>query len=481
MTGFGITRAPALVAPGAVWLNTDGPLDLAALRGRVVVLDFWTAGCVNCQNTQPALAALAARFGDALQVIGIHSPKFPAERQPALVVQAIARLGIRHPVVQDADLHLWRQYAVKAWPTLVVIDGQGRVVASRAGEPDLAQLTELVARLLNRPTTGGWPEVPPAAPGPLHHPAGIRRLPLPIGRASHVLADSGHHQIVLIDPEGREIARIGSGQPGPGDGPWGGARFHSPMGVAADATAIWVADTGNHLLRRIDVFSLSVTTVAGFGRRGPVLRDALPGPIAALATPLDVITNGREVFIANAGSHQILAYDLAHGMVRPVAGNGAEGLRDGAGFEAVLAQPSSLDLGPDGRIGFVDAESSALRLLDPATGQVTTLVGQGLFDFGHQDGPLATALMQHPEALCFDGAGGILVADTYNGVIRRADPAAGTMTTLALSCRDDLCLPAGEVRGLAPLGDGRFLASESANHRLVVIDPVEGTTTGFLG
>ncbi|PWR22348.1 thioredoxin-like domain-containing protein [Zavarzinia compransoris] len=485
MTGrrFGITRAPALAVPGAAWVNAGAPLDLDTLRGKVVILDFWTAGCINCHHTQPVLAALEARFGADLAVIGIHSPKFPAERRRDTLDSAIARLNIRHPVLQDADRRLWHHYAVKAWPTLVVIDPRGRVVDSTAGEPDPKRLAALVAGLLGQ-EPAPLPPAPPAeiAPGGrFRFPAGLRRLPVPIGRATHVLADSGHHQIVLIDAAAAaEVARIGSGRPGPGDGPWGGANFDTPLGVGADATALWVADSGNHLLRRIDIASLTVTTVAGLGRRGPVLREPLPGPLAALASPQDVVGTGREVFIANAGTHQILAYDLAWGMVRPVAGNGAEGLRDGIGAEAVLAQPSGLDRGPDGTIAFVDAETSALRLLDGASGRVTTLAGQGLFDFGDRDGALAEGLMQHPEAVCFEAADRLLVADTYNGGLRRADLAAGTLATLDLTCRDPLCLPAGEPRGLAPIGDGRFLMAERAHHRLVAIDPRDGTATEFL-
>lgn len=480
---FGVTRAPALDAPGGVWLNTDRPPSLAALRGRAVLLDFWTTSCVNCHHTLPVLDALAARFGERLRVIGIHSPKFPAERQPAQVAAAIARLNIHHPVLHDPALHLWRQYAVKAWPTLVLIAPDGRLVHAAAGEPREDEWAARIAGMLGGegPVAAGMAPAVAAPAGRFRFPTRIRRLPLPLGRAVYALADTGHHQVVLLDPAGAEVARIGSGIPGPGDGPWGGARFLAPQGLCADAGALWVADTGNHLLRRVDLGSLMVTTVAGFGRRGPILRDALPGPLTALASPADVATDGRQVFIANAGTHQILAYDLAWGMVRPLAGSGAEGLFDGAGAGAVLAQPTGLDLGPGGRLAFVDAESSAVRLLEIASGAVTTLAGQGLFDFGDADGPRATALLQHPEALAFDGAEALLIADTFNGAIRRLDLTSGRLATLATRCLDDLCLPPGAPRGLCPAVDGGFIVVESDNHRLIRLDPVAGTTTSFAG
>ncbi|RJF80492.1 hypothetical protein D3874_25510 [Oleomonas cavernae] len=481
---FGVTRAPALEAPGGVWLNTPGPLRLADLRGRLVILDFWTQCCINCLHVQPSLAAVEARFPGEVAVIGIHSPKFPAERDPATVAAAIARLGIRHPVLHDPGMHLWRQYAVRAWPTLVFIGPEGRVIATQSGEPDPARLLAAVAEIVNAARTGGTlvPAALPLAPAPtpggrFAFPAKIKPLPLPLGRARHVLADTGHHQIVLLDEAGGEVARIGSGEAGPGDGPWGGARFHSPQGVIADAGAIWVADTGNHLIRRIDLGGFTVTTVAGVGRRGPIANDPLPGPIAVLASPLDLEIDGRRLYIANAGTHQILAYDLAAGMVAPWAGNGAEGLVDGAGFNAVLAQPSALAFSPDRRrLAFLDAETSAVRLADPATGAVTTLAGQGLFDFGALDGGFAEALLQHPLALAWEDDRHLLVADSYNGTLRRLDRETAQVSTLALECTDPVCLPSGQAAGLCPKGDGRFILADTNNHALMLVDLASGTT-----
>ncbi|MFA5120583.1 redoxin domain-containing protein [Zavarzinia sp.] len=483
---FGVTRAPELAAPGGVWFNVPGPLTLRDLRGRLVILDFWTAGCVNCHHVLPTLAMIEARFPREVAVVGIHSPKFPAERGPSVAMAAIARLGIGHPVLHDPGLHLWRHYAVRAWPTLVLIGPDGRIVASDAGEPDAARLMAAVEAIVMAGRNAGTllPGSLSLMPAPLPggrfaFPGKIRRLPLPLGRADYVLADTGHHQIVLLDATGGEVARIGAGIAGPGDGPWGGARFNAPQGVFADGTAIWVADTGNHLIRRIDLGAFTVSTVAGFGRRGPILQDPLPGPIAGLASPFDLVGDGRQLFVANGGSHQILAYDLGHGMMRPVAGNGAEGLRDGAGFDAVLAQPSGLDRAADGSIGFVDAESSALRLLDPATGAVTTLAGQGLFDFGAVDGPAESALMQHPQALCFDGPRRLLIADSLNGLIRRFDRDTGRLETPEQTCEDPVCLPGGAPNGICPDGAGGFILADTDNHRLLRFDPARGTTVTF--
>src|SRR4051812_42976069 len=133
-------RAPELARPGIAWLNSPGPLPLAQLRGRLVVLDFWTSCCINCIQLQPILADLEARFGDRIAVIGVHSPKFAAERDIDRLAAAIARYGITHPVAQDSDFTIWRQYGVRAWPTLVLVSADGYVLASHAGEPDRDRL-----------------------------------------------------------------------------------------------------------------------------------------------------------------------------------------------------------------------------------------------------------------------------------------------------------------------------------------------------
>lgn len=140
-------RAPEL--PQTVpWWNCPQPLSLKALRGRVVLLDFWTYGCINCLHTIPDMAYLHEAFGEALVIIGVHTPKFDHEGNPASVEQAIRRYGITHPVLSDADRQVWDQYAVRAWPTFVVIDPKGYVVATRSGEGQRSPLEDRIRQLL---------------------------------------------------------------------------------------------------------------------------------------------------------------------------------------------------------------------------------------------------------------------------------------------------------------------------------------------
>ena len=272
----GVVHAPEIGLPGLDWFNVSDPLTLAALRGNLVILDFWTFCCINCMQVLPSLRRVEEAFPEDVAVIGVHSPKFAAERNAGNVAAAVARYDIRHPVVSDADFRIWRSYAVRAWPTLVFVSPTGYVVGQHSGEPDADRLLAAVGDLIAQYRQHGamrpsrlplaFPAGPPAR---LRFPGKIKSLPG--NERIWAVADSGHHQIALLGDQGRDLDRIGSGEPGLVDGARLTARFNSPQGLVGDAEAIYVADTGNHAIRRIDRESGTVTTLAGTGARGPGL------------------------------------------------------------------------------------------------------------------------------------------------------------------------------------------------------------------
>src|SRR5919197_6586675 len=143
----GRVRAPELEG-GRGWLNTDGPLSIAALRGKVVLLDFWTYGCVNCMHVIPDLRALEEKYSRQLVVIGVHSAKFENERDTENIRHIILRYGLEHPVVNDADFRIWRAYAVRAWPTLALIDTDGYLVGELSGEGHYDVLDRAISQLV---------------------------------------------------------------------------------------------------------------------------------------------------------------------------------------------------------------------------------------------------------------------------------------------------------------------------------------------
>jgi thiol-disulfide isomerase/thioredoxin len=454
-------RAPELTGKGG-WLNTGGQqYTLADLRGRIVILDFWTFCCINCLHVLDELRELEEKHRDTVVVIGVHSPKFVHEAEHQAVVDAVERYGVEHPVLDDPELATWKQYAVRAWPTLVVIDPEGYVVAQHAGEGHAHAIERLVAELeaeheakgtLRR---GDGPYVPPEPePTVLRFPG--KALLLPSG--TFLVSDTTRHQLVELAGDGESVVRrIGSGTRGFADGPSDTAAFSEPQGLALlDDGSVVVADTVNHALRRLDLTTGEVTTLAGTGRQwwqgSPT---SGPAREVDLSSPWDVALWQGKVWIAMAGVHQLWAYDPAEGTVTVAAGTTNEGLVDGPGTEAWFAQPSGLAATPD-RLWLADSETSALRWVDP-DGSVRTAVGTGLFDFGHRDGSAGQALLQHPLGVTALPDGSVAVADTYNHALRRYDPATGEVTTLATDLRE----PSDAVL----VGDD-IVVVESARHRL---------------
>ncbi|MGM0360573.1 NHL domain-containing thioredoxin family protein [Streptomyces griseoaurantiacus] len=454
-------RAPELIGKGG-WLNTGGKdLTLADLRGKCVVVDFWTFCCINCLHVLDELRELEEKHRDTVVIIGVHSPKFVHEAEHQAVVDAVERYGVEHPVLDDPELATWKQYAVRAWPTLVVIDPEGYVVAQHAGEGHAHAIEKLVEELeaeheakgtLRR---GDGPYVAPEPePTTLRFPG--KALLLPSGNL--LVSDTTRHQLVELAADGEsEVRRIGSGARGFADGTAEAAAFSEPQGLALlEDGSVVVADTVNHALRRLDVATGGVTTLAGTGRQwwqgSPT---SGPAREVDLSSPWDVAVFGGRVWMAMAGVHQLWTYDPASETVAVAAGTTNEGLVDGPGAEAWFAQPSGLAAAGE-RLWLADSETSALRWVD-TEGAVHTAVGTGLFDFGHRDGAAEQALLQHPLGVTPLPDGSVAVSDTYNHALRRFDPATGEVTTLATDLRE----PSDAV----VVGED-IVVVESARHRL---------------
>ncbi len=463
-------RAPELRGRG--WLNTGGrPLSLADLRGRIVLLDFWTFCCINCLHVLDELRPVEERYADVLVVIGVHSPKFEHEKDPAALAAAVERYDVRHPVLDDPQMATWEQYAARAWPTLCVVDPEGYLVATMAGEGHAAGLAALLDELIEEHAAKGTlhrgegPFVPPPAP------AGDLRFPgkAIISPGGFLVSSSAGHEIVELAPDGVTVVRrIGSGRRGRADGAAAVAEFNEPQGLyllpphVAEIAGydLVVADTVNHLLRGVRLADGEVLTVAGTGKPWRSTRDVHPHDALAadLSSPWDLAWFDDRLIVAMAGIHQLWWFDPVKRTAGVYAGTTVEALRDGPLAEAWLAQPSGLSARDD-RLWVVDSESSALRFV--ADGAIHTAVGQGLFDFGHVDGPATEALLQHPLGVLALPDGAVLVADTYNGAVRRYT--GGVVNTIAAGL--------AEPSDLVLTPDGDVVVVESAAHRLSRLAP----------
>ncbi|MER7517073.1 NHL domain-containing thioredoxin family protein [Streptomyces sp. NPDC126499] len=443
-------RAPELIGKGG-WLNTGGKeLTLADLRGKCVVVDFWTFCCINCLHVLDELRELEEKHRDTLVIVGVHSPKFVHEAEHQAVVDAVERYEVHHPVLDDPELATWKQYAVRAWPTLVVIDPEGYVVAQHAGEGHANAIRTLVEELeaeheakgtLRR---GDGPYVPPEPVATdLRFPGKAVLLP----GGTFLVSDTTRHQLVELAADGENVVRRIGGE----------GEFREPQGLALlpDGKVV-VADTVNHALKLLDPETGAIERIAGTGRQwwqgSPTSGPALE---VDLSSPWDVAWWQGKVWIAMAGVHQLWTYDPETKTVKAAAGTTNEGLVDGPAAEAWFAQPSGLAATED-RLWIADSETSALRWIDP-DGTVHTAVGTGLFDFGHRDGEAGQALLQHPLGVTALPDGSVAVCDTYNHALRRFDPASGEVTTLATDLRE----PSDAV----VVGED-VVVVESARHRL---------------
>lgn len=504
-----VERAPRVRASeltGRNWLNTGGKdLSWSDLRGKIVVLDFWSFCCINCLHVLDELRPLEEEFSDILVTVGVHSPKFEHEADPEALAAAVDRYDIQHPVLDDPELSTWQAYTARAWPTLVVVDPEGYIVAHLSGEGHVQGLVSLVHELAQEHEEkgtlhrGNGPYVPrPKSEGVLSFPGKINALP-PELRApgaegqTYLVTDTGRHRVVELDSTLEKVLRTwGGNEKGFVDGSSDEARFNEPQGLAVVPSSlreelgydVVVADSVNHRLRGIRLSDGNVRTLAGNGvqrlidaegaRSGdPNAIDPSADPLTvSLSSPWDVVwSDANEAFVvAMAGTHQIFSFDPVSGAVQVLAGTGAEGLLDGPAHEAWFAQSSGLAQAADGSVWVADSETSSVRRIsfEEDGPVIESAVGQGLFDFGFRDGSSEDARLQHCLGVAVLPDQSVAIADTYNGAVRRWDPASGELTTLAR----DLAEPSDVLVEERGEGEEPLLLVVEANAHQVVRLPI---------
>ena len=470
-------RAPEIQG-GSGWLNTDKPLSLAALKGKVVLLDFWTYGCINCIHIIPDLKKLEAKYPNELVVIGVHSAKFKNEKETENIRRIILRYEIEHPVYNDSEFAVWQSYGVRAWPTRVLIDPAGYIIGGVSGEGYYDEIDQTIAKVaadfrkrgelneeplklvLERAKVG---DLPLAFPGKILADAAKDRL---------FIADSNHNRIVITKLDGTFVETIGTADAGAADGGFDKASFYRPQGLALAGDSLYVADTENHLIRRVDLKTRIVETVAGTGKQ---TREYPPkgGPArtTALSSPWDLQLVERSLYIAMAGPHQIWKLDLDNNAVSIFAGSGREARLDGSLSESGFAQPSGI-ASIENTLYVADSESNIIRGIDIGGGTVKTLVGGDLFEFGDVDGSGDDVRLQHPLGIVAAGDK-LLIADTYNHKIKELDPKRRRVVSLFGTGKP------GQVDGSSPsfyepggltVANGKLYVADTNNHAIRVVD-----------
>jgi hypothetical protein len=446
------------------------------------------------------LAAVERELEDeAFVAVGVHSPKFPNERDADAVRDAVRRYGVTHPVVVDSGMRIWQSFGVSAWPTLVLVDARGYLIGAGSGEPEAAALLRSIRGVLDENAHDGHLDprplplrLEPVQAGTLAYPG---KVIAPDDRV--IVADTGHNQIVVCDAGGAETARLGNPEGGFIDGEADSARFRHPNGLALDGNRLFVADTGNHAIREVDLDAGSVRTLAGTGEKGRGGMPGGPGLLVSLRSPWDLVWDGRQLLIAMAGTHQIWFCRPENGMTGVFAGTGMERRVDGPVAGAAFAQPSGLAL-LEGSLYIADSEVSSIRGIDDLSEDpiARTVCGSGdLFGFGDRDGTGGEVLLQHPIGIAA-GNGVLYVADTFNHKIRRVDPATGRCATLfggggaerlpelvpgyALTPAAPDVPALHEPEGIA-WRDGELLVADTNNHRVLAVSLGDGGRRVLLG
>ncbi len=464
----------------SVWLNSGRPFSLQDFRGKLVLLDFWTYCCINCMHVLPDLEKLQEKYPEELVIIGVHSAKFTNEKDTAQIRQAILRYNIRHPVIVDDGFRIWSDYQVKAWPTLVLINPRGNVIGVRSGEGVFDAFDPIITQAVDFFGKGNELKKTPlkltleatrterkllAFPGKVSVDATGTRL---------LITDTNHNRILITDPKGVIQTVIGSGKIGARDGTFAEAEFNHPQGVCVNGDTLFIADTENNMIRAAFLKTGEVKTLFGNGNRGQGVTPGATGTSIELNSPWDLLYFHNKLFIAMAGVHQIWVADPSTLGAAPFDGTGDEGRVDGPQNKAQLAQPSGVTTDGD-QLFFDDSESSSIRVASSRVGgDVETIIGKGLFDYGDIDGDQQTARLQHPLGIAYkDGL--LYIADTYNSKIKIVDPRKKTATTFAGTGKhgyvdgDVKTAQFNEPSGLAFIGDSLYVA-DANNHLIRVID-----------
>ena len=468
--------APELTG-GTAWLNVSRPLTLADSRGKMVLLDFWTYCCINCMHIIPDLKKLEKKYSKELVVIGVHSAKFQNEREAENIRQAILRYGIEHPVINDSNLAIWQAYGARAWPTLVLIDPEGNIVGSDTGEGHYEILDKLIGKLVSDFRSKNLISEKPIPLSLEKYKQGPSFLSFPgkvlADEASNRLfiADSNHNRIVITNLEGEVLDIAGNGEIGRSDGTFKDASFHHPQGMALQGDNLYVADTENHLIRKLDLKAKIVTTIAGTGKQAEFMASGGMGISSPLNSPWDLAYLDGQLYIAMAGAHQIWVMDLETTVFQPFAGSGSEGCIDGLLDKSALAQPSGITAS-DSMLYFADSEVSAIRYVDLKEKRVKTIVGQDLFVFGDVDGKGEKVRLQHP--LGVTNYNGLLyIADTYNHRIKVLNPLDRTCRTFAGNGKagyvDGKDSRFYEPGGLS-IARNKLYVADTNNHAIRVVD-----------
>ncbi|MDX1569370.1 MAG: redoxin family protein [Xanthomonadales bacterium] len=451
------------------WINIDLPPSLSESRGKVVLLFFWTYSNIQSLNMLPVLRDLENEHENGVVVLGIHCAKFTHEENPRNVIKAINRHYVRFPVACDPDYEAWQAYGIEGWPSVVVIDAEGELRKIFQGDDQVSELDELVGLLLQEAADKDIRNYGRVGPARRPETASILKFPTAVVEARGLIyvSDAGNNRILELTKNGRIQRVFGSGNPGFWDGVLANCGFSVPRGLAYADNHLYVADTNNHAIRRINLFNGEVETILGNGKPGipEMTRSTRKLREVGLMMPVGLACNGPKLYISAAGMSQIWCLDLGEGTVGWLTGTGQPGVIDGEAVAAGFVQPLGLAVG-EGILMVADADGSAIREVRIGTGHVGTRIGNHAFDFGLEDGAARSARLQYPMDVAIRGrANEVYIADSFNNKIRMMDLESGQLSTPELEYSFE------EPAGMMIAGNTLWVANTNA-HEIVQVDLV---------
>ncbi|MGV6853297.1 MAG: thioredoxin-like domain-containing protein [bacterium] len=416
------------------WIVPDVGVRMEELEGKIVLLYFWRMTSSNSVNILEDIRYLENKYDDQIVIIGIHSPSFEAEKDVQLVQQAALRLHIRHLVASDPELEVWRYFGVDAWPGFALVDVHGNLREYLVGEGRLEQLEESIDALVEEAIGEDTMRFeayevshPRSKPRALHYPSAIIA-----GDERVFICDTGQNRILETNKKGRVLRQFGSGNPGFWDGVGIDVGFKEPQSLTRVGDRLYVADTGNHAIRVINLLNGEVDTLIGTGKAKHLYSGEIKNPKdTSIHSPMAITAHQGDLYVCHTSQQQIWRYTLSKNTYSLIAGCGNPGFSDGRLIEARFMEPMSI-VALSEHLYVADAGASSVRRIDLKRQKVETFIGhQG--ESGDVDGPVSDIRLQYPCRIESNEADQSLwVLDTLNGKVKQIDVPAGMGFSLEL-------------------------------------------------
>ena len=470
-----------ILDPKLSWVNTYRSLYKKDLKDRIILLGFWRMSCIVRSDFVDSINYLKDKFGNDLSIIGVHSSKFDNERNISNVEDAILRYGIDYPVILDKDSHILYNFGIKSCPGFVLLDTEGKVISNFFGKEsnyNIKQLEKNIGDLIRKNSNIINQALFPVELGIKNiSSSDVLRYPTKIefgkfeDKAVLFISDTGNNRVVVSDFNGEVVSTIGSGKKGNNNGSFMDASFNGLRGLSYGNNSLFIADTNNNLIRRVDLKKNVVSN-----RFGDLIKKSdYNDEEIIFNSPWDIhlYSSNDYLLISTAFHHQIVKYDFEFSDLELIAGNVYGSLLDGYSQFSLLFQTSDIDY-YKGRVYFVDSETSSLRYLKRNI--VKTLIGKGHFHYGMKDGNKLEAMLQYPLGLDVTREG-IYIADSYNHAIRFFDFKNKELSTLiGNGTRGSNLNQLNEPSDVLKIGNFLYIV-DTNNHKIKKFNLIDHSTT----